>query len=104
MSTATFAGHNVEVDVDGFLATPADWNREIAQAIAAEEGIELTDRHWTVIEFARKDNEAMGTPPGVRRITKNTDVSMKEMYQLFPGGPGVLASKIAGLTKPKGCV
>jgi tRNA 2-thiouridine synthesizing protein E len=104
MSTATFAGHNVEVDVDGFLANPADWNRDIARAIAAEEGIELTDRHWVVIEFARKDNEAMGTPPGVRRITKNTDVSMKEMYQLFPGGPGVLASKIAGLTKPKGCV
>jgi tRNA 2-thiouridine synthesizing protein E len=104
MSTATFAGQNVEVDVDGFLVNPSDWNRDIAAAIAADAGIELNDRHWQVIEFARKDNEAMGTPPGVRRITKNTDVSMKEMYQLFPGGPGVLAAKIAGLTKPKGCV
>ena len=104
MSTATFAGQNVEVDVDGFLVNPSEWNREIATAIASEAGIELTDRHWVVIEFARKDNEAMGTPPGVRRITKNTYGSMKEMYQLVPGGRGVLASKIAGLTKPKGCV
>jgi tRNA 2-thiouridine synthesizing protein E len=104
MSTATFAGHTVEVDTDGFLVNPDDWSPEIAEAIADDVGIALTDRHWEVINFCRKDNQEMGTPPGVRRITKNTDVSMKEMYQLFPGGPGVLASKISGLTKPKGCV
>ena len=104
MSTATFAGQTVNVDADGFLADPAEWTREIAEAIAADVDIELTDRHWEVIEFCRVDNEKMGTAPGVRRITKATDVSMKEMYQLFPGGPGVLAAKIAGLTKPKGCV
>jgi TusE/DsrC/DsvC family sulfur relay protein len=104
MSTATFAGHTVEVDNDGFLVNPDDWSPAIAEAIADDVGIALTERHWEVINFCRKDNQEMGTPPGVRRITKNTDVSMKEMYQLFPGGPGVLASKISGLTKPKGCV
>jgi tRNA 2-thiouridine synthesizing protein E len=104
MSTATFAGQTLNVDADGFLADANDWTPEIAEAIASDVGIDLTDRHWTVINFCRKDNEEMGTAPGVRRITKATDVSMKEMYQLFPGGPGVLAAKISGLTKPKGCV
>ena len=104
MSTTTFAGQTVAVDADGFLADSAEWTREIGEAIASDVGITLTDRHWDVIDFCRKDNEEMGTPPGVRRITKATDVSMKEMYQLFPGGPGVLAAKISGLTKPKGCV
>ena len=74
------------------------------EQMVADAGIELNDRHWQVIEFARKDNDAMGTPPGVRRITKNTDVSMKEIYQLFPKGPGILASKISGYGKPQGCV
>ena len=92
------------LDVTGceLLFGPA---REIAEAIAAENGIApLTEKHWQVIDFCRADNEAKGTPPGVRRITKNTGISTKEMYALFPKGPGVLSSKIAGLSKPKGCI
>jgi tRNA 2-thiouridine synthesizing protein E len=104
MAAQTIAGYTVDVDEDGFLTSPEEWNREIAEAIAQDVGIELTDKHWEVIEFARSDNEAKGEPPGVRRITKQTGVSMREMYQLFPKGPGVLAARIAGLTKPKGCV
>ena len=105
MSTATIAGVQVELDDEGFMTQPAQWTREIAEAIARENGIDtLTEHHWKVIEFCRADNEAKGTPPGVRRITKNTGISTKEMYQLFPKGPGVLSSKIAGLSKPKGCI
>ena len=52
----------------------------------------------------RQDAVDQGEPPGVRRITKLTDVSMKEIYQLFPKGPGILASKLAGYGKPQGCV
>ncbi len=105
MPTRTIAGYSVEVDEDGFLTDPEQWNRTIAEELAREVGIEpLTDRHWTVIEFIRADAARTGEPPGVRRITKETDVSMKEMYRLFPRGPGVLAAKIAGHTKPKGCV
>jgi tRNA 2-thiouridine synthesizing protein E len=105
VSTATIAGVAVELDAEGFMTDPNQWNREIAEAIAAENGIApLTEKHWQVIDFCRADNEAKGTPPGVRRITKNTGISTKEMYALFPKGPGVLSSKIAGLSKPKGCI
>lgn len=95
---------NVQLDADGFLVNPDDWSREIAEEFAREAGIELTDRHWEVIEFCRKDAAEKGTPPTVRRITKVGGIPTKEMYQLFPGGPGILAAKLSGLTKPKGCI
>ena len=105
MSTVLLAGQNVDVDAEGFMTDPGQWSPEVAAEIARQNGIDtLTDQHWTVLEFCRKDNEVKGTPPTVRRITKGTGVSTKEMYQLFPKGPGILSSKIAGLTKPKGCI
>ena len=105
MSTLMIAGAPVDVDSEGFMTDPAQWNRDIAAEIASNNGIpSLTTRHWEVIDFCRLDNEAKGTPPTVRRITKQTGISTKEMYELFPKGPGILSSKIAGLTKPKGCI
>ncbi len=96
--------NNVEFDDDGFMVDPNAWTPEIGEAIAAREGIELTDRHWVVINFARQEFEKNGQPPTLRRITKTTDVSTKEIYKLFPGGPAKVAAKIAGLGKPTGCI
>ena len=104
MSTVTIAGVPIEVDSEGFMTDANAWTPAIAEQIAHENGIEMTDRHWVVIDFCRADAAERGTPPTVRRITKRAGVPTKEMYQLFPKGPGVLASKIAGLTKPKGCI
>ena len=105
MATATIAGHEVELNDDGFMTDPDQWTPDIAVEIARRAGIEpLTDRHWAVIEFCRRDAAEKGTPPGVRRITKNAGVSQKEIYALFPKGPGILAAKISGLTKPKSCI
>jgi len=105
MSTVLLAGQNIEVDGEGFMLNPDQWTPEVATELAREAGIEpLTEKHWQVLDFCRRDNAEKGTPPGVRRITKSTGISTKEMYQLFPKGPGILSSKIAGLTKPKGCI
>lgn len=95
---------NVEFDNDGFMANPNAWTPEIGEAIAAREDIALTDRHWVVINFARKVFEEKGEAPTLRRITKTTDVNTKEIYQLFPGGPAKMAAKISGLGKPTGCI
>jgi TusE/DsrC/DsvC family sulfur relay protein len=94
----------VEFDDEGFMVDPNAWTPEIGTAIAAREGIELADRHWVVINFNRKEFAAEGEPPTLRRITKRTDVSTKEIYQLFPGGPAKIAAKISGLGKPTGCI
>ncbi len=95
---------NVELDAEGFMVDPHAWTPEIAQAIAAREGLTLTERHWVVINYARKYFEEHGEPPTLRRITKGTDVSTKELYQLFPKGPAKPAAKVAGLGKPTGCI
>ena len=104
MADKTYGGVTVDVDADGFMTDPGQWTKEVAQGLAEDVGITLTDRHWVVLDFVRQDSVDQGEPPGVRRITKLTDVSMKEIYQLFPKGPGILASKLAGHGKPQGCV
>lgn len=95
---------SVNLDAEGYLVNPDDWNRDIAQAFAAELGIELTDRHWEVIEFVRKDFKENGSVPTLRRITKVGGVPTKELYKLFPKGPAKKVAKIAGLSKPTGCI
>jgi tRNA 2-thiouridine synthesizing protein E len=94
----------VEFDEEGFLVDAQAWNKEIAEAIAAALEVTLSERHWEVINYAREEFEQNGEPPTLRKITKQTDISMKEMYTLFPGGPAKIAANIAGLKKPTGCI
>jgi tRNA 2-thiouridine synthesizing protein E len=94
----------VKFDKDGYMENAHAWTPEIAYAIAAREGLTLTDRHWVVINFARKEFETNGEAPTLRRITKMSGVDTKEIYQLFPGGPAKMAAKVAGLKKPTGCI
>jgi TusE/DsrC/DsvC family sulfur relay protein len=94
----------VEFNPEGFMTDAGAWTPEIGEAIADREGMQLTDRHWVVINFARAEFEANGEAPTLRRITKASGVETKEMYSLFPNGPAKLASKIAGLPKPTGCI
>lgn len=104
MSVETLANKQVEVNEEGFLVNPDDWTEEIASDIAKSEGIELTDRHWDVINFMRKDFKEKGQVPTIRRIKNTSGVPTKELYALFPSGPAKKAAKIAGLSKPQGCV
>ena len=94
----------IAFDDEGFMVDASAWTKEIGIAIAEALEVDLTDRHWQVIDFARDDFASNGEPPTLRRITKQTDVSMKEIYQLFPDGPAKLAANIAGLKKPTGCI
>lgn len=105
MATIEILGKQIEVDADGNLVNLSDWNEEIAKELAKMEGIEeLTDRHWAVINFMRKVYEEKGDAPSIRKLTKESGVGTKELYELFPKGPAKKASKIAGLPKPKGCI
>lgn len=92
------------LNADGNLLDPAAWDRGVAEAFADQAGLELTDAHWTVLDFVRKDGAASGSAPGIRRIVAETGVTQKELYGLFPGGPALLAARFAGLEKPKSCV
>lgn len=104
MAMVELAGTPIEVNDEGFMLDHTQWSREIASQIAVQEDIELTDRHYEVIEFMRTDFAEQGSAPSIRRLKKLGIVPIKELYALFPGGPAKKASKIAGLPKPKGCV
>ncbi len=105
MGTREYAGKTLELDADGNLSNLNDWDENIAKAIAAEEDIEnLSDRHWAVINYMRKEFLEKGDAPSIRKLTKESGVDTKELYSLFPKGPAKKAARIAGLPKPKGCI
>ena len=105
MQTVVLGGKSLAVDADGNLANRGDWNEEVAQEFAIQEGIpELTPQHWAVINFMRSAFEKEGDAPSIRRLTKESGVDTKTLYQLFPKGPAKKAARIAGLPKPKGCI
>lgn len=105
MATKEILGKTIEIDDDGNLKNLDDWNEEIAKELAKEEGIaELTERHWKVINFMREVFKEKGDAPSIRKLTKESGVDTKELYELFPKGPAKKAARIAGLPKPKGCV
>jgi TusE/DsrC/DsvC family sulfur relay protein len=105
METLVLAGQSVEVNEEGFLVNPGDWNKEIAIDIARQEGIdELTNAHWKVIDFCRQRATETGSAPTLRQITTGSDITTKELFTLFPKGPAKKVAKISGLGKPEGCV
>jgi tRNA 2-thiouridine synthesizing protein E len=105
MPVATIHGLPVEVNDEGFFEHSEQWTEEMAPELARAEGIEeLTDRHWKVIRFMRAEFLANGTGPTVRVLGKTSEVSVKELYELFPKGPAKTAAKIAGIPKPRGCI
>lgn len=105
MTTRIIAGKEVQVNDEGFMTDPAEWNKSIAEEIAKEEGLaELTADHWKIIEYCRQAAASTGKAPTLRNITNNAGVSTKDLFTLFPKGPAKKVARIAGLGKPEGCV
>lgn len=103
MATKNIAGVNVDVNEEGYLTDPSQWTKEVAAGLASEEGIDLTDKHFEVLEFLRKEYEA-GATLTIRKVGKSGIVDIKGLYTLFPGGPLKKSSRIAGIPKPASCV
>jgi dissimilatory sulfite reductase related protein len=105
MPTTTLASTEVELDDEGFFVHPEQWTEAMAPELASKEGIDsLTDGHWQVLQFVRKEYFEKGTGPTVRALGKTSGVSVKELYGLFPKGPAKIAARIAGIPKPRGCI
>ena len=105
MRTATLLGASIDVDAEGFLEKPEQWNEEIGLEIARQTGLpDLSERHWQVIRFMRDAYLETGSAPSIRTLGKDSGVTVKELYQLFPTGPAKLAAKIGGIPKPNGCI
>lgn len=105
MATIEFENQQFELDGDGFMVDPSQWNEHLALIIANADGInELTENHWKVIKIIRSNFEEKGLAPMVRVICKESGLKLKDIYELFPLGPARGACRVAGLPKPDGCV
>ena len=106
MPSFEFSGRTYEVNDEGFLLHPEEWDENLALCLARkEENLEgLTDDHWAVIRFIRRHYEENRSAPMVRSICKSTGLPLRQVYDLFPSGPAKGACKLAGLPKPDGCV
>lgn len=103
MSVVTIAGLNVDVNEEGYLTDASQWNEEVAAQIAKEEEIELTEKHFELLNFLRKqhENEVDIT---IRKVGKSGVIDIKGFYTLFPKKPLKKSSRIAGIPKPTSCV
>lgn len=101
----------IATDREGYLRRLEDWTPAVAQALAAQEDIQLTPAHWEVIDCVRRFYEEYGLSPAMRPLVKYIRQELDEergrsvyLMQLFPGSPAKLISKIAGLPRPDNCL
>ena len=105
MEQKEFGGKMLEIYEDGFIQNPDEWDQGVAADVAKTEGVEeLTDDHWKVVNYLREYYLEFNMAPMIRKLCKQNNLSLKEVYDLFPSGPAKGACKLAGLPKPTGCV
>ncbi len=101
----------IEMDEEGYLLDPNDWDPDVAEAIAAREGIDLTVEHWALINYFRTFYEDHMRHPTMHewvktlgrfhhRPFKEAEKYRDYLYELFPKGPVQTLAKLAGLPKP----
>ena len=105
MLSVQVEGRHVALNNKGFLADFSQWTDEIGKALAAEEGLELTECHWTAIHFLRDYYHQLEIPPSPRtmikavgdKIASGGTCTRRTLEGLFPKGGCKQACRIAGL-------
>ncbi|MBX2945395.1 MAG: TusE/DsrC/DsvC family sulfur relay protein [Cyclobacteriaceae bacterium] len=103
METLTLAGTSVDVNAEGYLTNMDEWTPELAREMAAQVNIELTDKHFEVLNWLRAKQKE-GVQLSIRKLGNSGIVDIKQFYALFPGGPLKISSKLAGIPKPASCI
>ncbi len=104
-------GREIALDKEGYLVQLADWDEDVATALAAQEKITLGPAHWEVINLLRVFYNRHQMSPANRALVNivKRDLGVdkgKSIYlmKLFRGSPAKTASKISGLPKPENCL
>ncbi|MCK9697362.1 TusE/DsrC/DsvC family sulfur relay protein [Pseudomonas syringae] len=111
MKQLNIGGRSIELDKDGFLQDLSDWSLDVAHALSAEEGIELSTEHLEILELLRGFYAEFQLSPATRPLIKYTALKLgaekgnsMHLNRLFNGTPAKLAAKLAGLPKPTNCI
>jgi tRNA 2-thiouridine synthesizing protein E len=109
--TFLYQGKEFATDKLGYLKNHLEWSIELGEAMAAADGLSLSEDHWEVINFLREYHEDYRVAPPIRMLVRAirqaygpSKGNSRYLYALFPDGPAKQASKYAGLPKPKQCV
>ncbi|MFT3931387.1 MAG: TusE/DsrC/DsvC family sulfur relay protein [Spongiibacteraceae bacterium] len=104
-------GRDIATDGDGFLEHYEDWNATVAEIIAIQENIVLSDAHWEILNLLRDFYRQFEQSPAMRALVKYVGQQLGKdkgnsiyLLKLFPGSPAKIASKIAGLPRPENCL
>lgn len=104
MPQKEIAGKTIDLDDNGYMTDLSQWTKEVAIELAKGVDIEsLTDKHLEVIEYLQtcfKENVTLS----IRKVGKSGITTIKDLYQLFPGGPLKKSTLIAGIPKPASCI
>ncbi len=110
MKDLTLNNTTISLDNDGYLKNLSDWNKDVAQVLARDEQIELTENHWEVIELVREFYDTFELAPSQRPLVKFVKNRLGEekgrsiyLMKLFPGSPARIVARIAGLPRPTNC-
>ncbi len=101
---------DIKLDQHGHLINQHQWSKKLALELAQSDQIELNKDHWLVIHAVRDIYEITGETPPMRLLIKelnkriDIEINSRFLYRLYPDGPVRLASKHAGLPKPKHCM
>ena len=94
---------------DPFPKAPSNWSVSVAETVAKEDGLELTEDHWQLIR-ALQEYYNKAERPHLREIKDALEESfhskggMKYLYEIIPGGPVAQGCRLAGLDVPAGAV
>lgn len=101
----------VALDPEGYLVDLNDWSPGVAEALATQEGRELSDEHWEVIEILRDFYQRYEMAPAMRPLVKAVGQRLGpdkgrsiHLLRLFPDSPAKVAARLAGLPKPTNCL
>lgn len=102
---------NIPLDPEGFLVNMGDWSPEVAERLAEEEGIVLSEEHWEVLRVLREFYARFEQAPAMRPLVKAVGQALgpdkgrsMHLMKLFPGSPAKLGARLAGLPKPTNCL
>lgn len=95
-----------DLDEEGYLIEPNDWNIEVAEELARLENIQLTEDHWDALLFMRQYYAEGQIAPDVRHVMKHLAIrlgpdSRNKIFELFPYGYVKQACRIAGMRRPR---
>lgn len=108
--TVLVNGTAIPTDSEGYLQNLDDWSEDFACALAEQEELVLTDRHWEVIRFLRAYFQEHGVQAQVRVMVKHFSEKWgtalggnRHLHDMFPrGGPQKQGNRLAGLLRTRG--